>query len=107
MPRYRFQVRRGKFSNGAGVEAVLEDTEAAWKEAAAMCADLARDIVTELEAEPEWLLEATDEAGQALFKFRFVVEAFERQVGVDKSAVRKVRTPRRMGHPPAHQRVQR
>ena len=107
MPRYRFQVRRGKFSNGSSVEAALADTEAAFKEAAAMCADLARDIMTGLKAEPEWLLEATDEAGQALFKFRFVVEALERKVGVEKPAVQKVRAPRHIGAPSAHHRFQR
>jgi hypothetical protein len=84
MPRYRFQVRRGKFSNGSSVEAALENTEAAWKEAAAICADLARDIMG---AEPEWLLEVTDEAGQALFKFRFAVESLQRKVGAGEHAV--------------------
>ncbi|HMH97662.1 MAG TPA: hypothetical protein VK577_13925, partial [Bradyrhizobium sp.] len=62
MPRYRFQICRGKFSNGSSVEATLEGAEAAWKEAVAISADLARDIVS---AEPEWLLEVADEAGQA------------------------------------------
>jgi hypothetical protein len=80
MPRYRFQVRRGKFSNGSSVEATLESSGAAWKEAAGICADLARDIVS---AEPEWLLEVTDEAGEPLFKFRFAAEAFQRNVGTD------------------------
>ena len=71
MPQYRFQVRRGKFSKGSGVEATLGDSEAAWKEAAAICADLARDVIR---ADPEWLLEVTDEAGQGLFNFRFAAE---------------------------------
>jgi hypothetical protein len=107
MPRYRFWVRGGRFSNALGVEAALEDTDAAWKEAAAICADLARDIVTDLKAEPEWLLEATDEAGQGLFRFRIVAESLERKVAADRFAVRKVRAPRRVGHPSAHQRFQR
>ena len=80
MPRYRFQVRRGKFSNGCSVEATLEGAQAAWKEAVAISADLARDVMS---AEPEWLLEVADEAGQALFSFRFVAESFQRNVGAE------------------------
>ena len=83
MPRYLFQVRRGKFSNGSSVEATLESGQAAWKEATAICADLARDIVS---AEPEWLLEVADEAGQALFSFRFIAESFQRNVGAETYA---------------------
>jgi hypothetical protein len=83
MPQYRFQVRKGKFSSGLGVEASLEGNEAAWKEAAAICADLARDI----RADPEWLLEVTDEAGQGLFNFRFAAESLQPKVGTDLHAV--------------------
>jgi hypothetical protein len=71
MPRYRFQVRRGRFSSGSSVEVALDDT---WAEAAAICADLSRDIMSELKARPEWQMDVTDETGQALFKFRFVAE---------------------------------
>jgi hypothetical protein len=84
MPRYRFQVRRGKFSKGSGVEATLGDSEAAWKEAAAICADLARDVIR---ADPEWLLEVTDEAGRGLFNFRFAAESLQRKIKADKRAV--------------------
>jgi hypothetical protein len=83
MPQYRFQVRKGKFSSGLGVEASLEGNEAAWKEAVAICADLARDI----RADPEWLLEVTDEAGQGLFNFRFAAESLQPKVGTDLHAV--------------------
>ncbi len=83
MPRYLFQVRRGKFSNGSSVEATLESGQAAWKEATAICADLARDIMS---AEPEWLLEVADEAGEALFSFRFIAESFQRNVGAETYA---------------------
>jgi hypothetical protein len=83
MPRYRFQVRRGKFCNGSSVEATLEGVEAARIEAAAICADLARDI----RADPEWLLEVTDEAGQGLFNFRFAAESLQPKIGTDVHAV--------------------
>jgi hypothetical protein len=83
MPQYRFQVRKGKFSSASLVEATLEGNEAAWKEAAAICADLARDI----RADPEWLLEVTDGAGQGLFNFRFAAESVQPKVGADLDAV--------------------
>jgi len=83
MPRYRFQICRGKFSNASSVEATLEGAEAAWKEAVAISADLARDIMN---AEPEWRLEVADEAGQALFSFRFVAESVQRNVGAETYA---------------------
>ena len=49
-----------------------------------MCADLARDIMS---AEPEWLLEVTDEGGQALFKFQFAAESLVRKIGADIPAL--------------------
>jgi hypothetical protein len=84
MPQYRFQVRKGKFSSGLGVGVTLEGNEAAWKEAAAICADLARDIIR---SDPEWLLEVTDEAGRGLFNFRFAAESLQRKIKADKRAV--------------------
>jgi uncharacterized protein DUF6894 len=74
MPIYRFHVRQGKFSGAPCIEAVLEDREAAWLEAAEVCADLARDVIRGLKAEPQWLMEVTDGANAPLFKFRFVAE---------------------------------
>src|SRR4051794_21813258 len=83
MPQYRFQVHQGKFSSGC-VEVALEDAEACWKEAAAICADLARDIIIELRTEPEWLLEATDETGQTVLRLKLVAEQIERNVELDE-----------------------
>lgn len=71
---YRFHVRQGKFSGAPCIEAVLEDREAAWFEAAEVCSDLARDVIGGLKAEPQWLMEVTDDADVTLFKFRFVAE---------------------------------
>ena len=85
MPQYRFQVLQGKFSSGC-IEAALEDADACWNEAAAICADLVRDIMSELRTEPEWLLEATDEAGQTVLRFRLVAEPIERNVELDELA---------------------
>jgi hypothetical protein len=106
MPQYRFQVRQGKLFNGFCVEAAFEDREAAWNEAAALCGDLARDIMIKLRTDPEWLLEATDEAGQPVFRFRFVAESLDRKVDVHRSAARKARAPGRSVQS-THQRIQR
>ncbi len=86
MPRYKFWVRGGRLSDGSIVEVALDDAEAAWAEATAICADLSRDIISKLKTEPEWLLEATDEAGHALFKLRFVAESLEPSVEADVSS---------------------
>jgi len=74
MPLYGFRVRQGKFSSAKGIEAVLRDGDAAWQEAAQICADLARDIMSGLKAEPEWLMEVTDDMGVTLVTFRFAAE---------------------------------
>jgi hypothetical protein len=89
MPRYRFQVSRGKFSHGSNVEMALQDAEAAWDEAAALCGDLARDIMSELKTEPEWLLEASED-GQPLFRFRFASEPIGQTPAVEEPAVAKI-----------------
>jgi hypothetical protein len=89
MPRYRFQVSRGKFSHGSNVEMALQDAEAAWDEAAALCGDLARDIMSELKTEPEWLLEASED-GRPLFRFRFASEPIGRTPAVEEPAVAKI-----------------
>jgi hypothetical protein len=75
MAQYAFQVRQGKFSGGSSVVADLADREAAWKAATDMCADMARDIVSELKSEPEWLMEVADETGTPIFRFRFIAES--------------------------------
>jgi hypothetical protein len=43
-------------------------------QAALFCRDFSRDFVSDFATNPEWQLEVTDEAGKALFRFRFVAE---------------------------------
>lgn len=75
MPRYRFKIRQGERTNAPGLEVDLPHDPTARREAALLCRDYSRDIVSEFETYPEWQLEVTDEAGKALFRFRFLAEA--------------------------------
>jgi hypothetical protein len=75
MPRFSFQVLRGRFSNSPSVEATLKDNGAAWRAGADICGDLIKDIANSLTpAEPEWSAAVSDETGQMLFRFRVVAE---------------------------------
>jgi hypothetical protein len=75
MPRFSFQVQRGKFANSPTIEAILKDNADAWRAGADLCADLAREIVASLTpAEPEWRVAVVDETGNALHLFRLIAE---------------------------------
>jgi hypothetical protein len=50
------------------------DDRIAWKEATYLCRDLSRDIFGNLDANPEWKLEVTDDSGRPLFRFRILAE---------------------------------
>jgi hypothetical protein len=74
MPLYRFNIRQGEKAKSRGQQLDFADDHSAWREAALLCRDYSRDIVSEFETHPEWLLEVTDEAGKALFRFWFIAE---------------------------------
>jgi hypothetical protein len=74
MPRYHFNIRRGEKANPRGQQLDFPDDSAARREAVLLCRDFSRDIVSDFATNPEWQLEVTDEAGKALFRFRFVAE---------------------------------
>ena len=74
MPRYSFNIRQSERTNSPGLQVDFPDDRGAWREAALLCRDCGRDIVSEFETHPEWLLEVTDEAGKALFRFWFIAE---------------------------------
>jgi hypothetical protein len=74
MPLYRFNIRQGEKVNSRGQQLDFADDRSARREAALLCRDYSRDIVSEFETHPEWLLEVTDEAGKALFRFWFIAE---------------------------------
>ena len=74
MPCYHFKIRQGEKTNSPGQLLDLPDDRSAQREAALLCRDYSRDIVSEFQTNPEWLLEVTDEAGKALFRFWFLAE---------------------------------
>jgi hypothetical protein len=74
MPEYFFRVPRGKYSNGRGEVAELQDSRSACNHALTIWSDLARGIATELESEPEWQMEVVDRSGKVLIKLRASVE---------------------------------
>jgi hypothetical protein len=68
MPIFSFTIGSGVFSGA--VTSNHPDIQSAQRQALAMLADLARDIVGELETNPDWCVEVADEAG----KPRFIVK---------------------------------
>jgi uncharacterized protein DUF6894 len=76
VPRFSFQVERGKFSNSPSIESILHDHQAAWYAGAEICADLVKEIIHGLTpSEPEWRVAVNDENGKTLFRFRLIAEA--------------------------------
>jgi hypothetical protein len=76
MPRFSFQIQKGKFSEAPAVETELDGPDAAWREGLDICADLVREIVQTLSpTEPEWRVAVADEAGKPLYRFRVIGEA--------------------------------
>ena len=74
MPTFSFHVSQSKNPEGSALQEVFESREDAWQSAAALCADMARDIVTQLTPDSEWRIDVTDDIGNALFSFRLVAE---------------------------------
>ena len=74
MPDFYFKIGNGVVAAPAGpIE--LPDEAAARTEAAAVFADLARDIVADLAARPVWEVEVHNNAGRPVFRIRFLAEA--------------------------------
>jgi hypothetical protein len=76
VPRFSIHVRQGKFS-GTDTESVFDDNEAACKGAVAICADLGREIFTELKPGSDWQMDVTDESGDSVFQIRLYSWAME------------------------------
>ena len=77
MPRFLFQVQQGRIPSLPAIEDVLSDGYSARKTALAMCADLAKYIVTGLTGNSEWRLDVLDESGKAIFRLRLLAEDLE------------------------------
>jgi len=53
----------------------LPDNQAAKREAAAIFSDLARSFADDIDANPEWQIEVTDESRKLIFRLTLVAES--------------------------------
>jgi hypothetical protein len=74
MALYRFHITQDGKTTSTGEDIDLPDRDAAFKEASLLCRDLSRGVFTD--AKPDWKLEATDETGKTIFRFRVLAEVF-------------------------------
>ncbi len=77
MPSFVFHIRHGQYASDHTID--LPCADAARLEATSMCVDMLRGIITELETNPEWRIEVSDETGEPLYLFRFTAEAFKQR----------------------------
>ncbi|MDB5504126.1 MAG: hypothetical protein JWR89_4028 [Tardiphaga sp.] len=77
MPTYFFHIRQGKYASSTADGIELADVDAARQEAAMMCSDMARDIVSELDESPEWQMEVTDASGKIVYRLTLLAEVLE------------------------------
>jgi hypothetical protein len=75
MAHYTFRFRQGSRSSDVDVD--LPDDDAAWDEAAAVCSDMIRDIITRLGDSPEWRLEVANKSGTVRHLFQLTAESFD------------------------------
>jgi hypothetical protein len=75
MPIYSFEISHGQSSNA--VTSAHLNNQAAQREALAMVADLARDIVGTLETSPEWQVTVADDAGKPIFVIKISADLLE------------------------------
>jgi hypothetical protein len=77
MPTYFFHIRQGKFASAPAEGIELPDLDAARREAAMICSDIARDIVGGLDESPEWQMEVAERSGKIVFRLSVVAESLE------------------------------
>jgi hypothetical protein len=73
MPQYSFRISQGARSKPS-VVADCPDDAAARREARGMFADMARDVASDLENNPEWQMEVANESGKPIFRLRIFAE---------------------------------
>jgi hypothetical protein len=73
MPQYSFRINQGARSKPS-VAADCPDDGAARREAGGMFADMARDVASDLENNPEWQMEVANESGKPIFRLRIFGE---------------------------------
>jgi hypothetical protein len=76
MQKYSFSVRNGG-RPPPDTTSMLPNASAAEKLALAMCADLARDIVTHLTDDAGWQVSVSDESGRPFYKVSVVAESLK------------------------------
>jgi hypothetical protein len=74
MPRYSFRITRGEDVRQQDIGSDLPDNQAAKREAVAIFSDLARSFAHDIEANPAWQIEVTDEAGKPVFRLTLLAE---------------------------------
>lgn len=68
MPDFRFQISNHETSPISSGRVDLPDEAAARSEAAAMLADFARNIASDLPRSPKWQLDVLDEGQKTIFR---------------------------------------
>jgi hypothetical protein len=76
MPLYSFRIVHGQRSY-PDLTNCLASKLAAQREALTICADLARDIVRQLEPGIEWRMDVVDGSGNGFFRLKLISEAFD------------------------------
>jgi hypothetical protein len=71
MPCYHFKIRQGEKTNSPAQLLDLPDDRSAQREAALLCRDYSRDVVSDFETNPEW---CDGRSRKALFRFWFLAE---------------------------------
>jgi hypothetical protein len=74
MPNYTFRIRTGEHSE-SDVASDCPDDDAARREAMGMFADMVKDVIDDLEKQPEWRIEVADESGRLFFRLSLLAES--------------------------------
>jgi hypothetical protein len=74
MRRFSFRITRGE-NIAQNITSDLPDNQAAQKEALAIFSDLARSFAHDIDANSEWQIEVTDEAGKRIFRLTLSAES--------------------------------
>jgi hypothetical protein len=83
MPDYTIHIHQGPDMSSDIVS--LPDVDAARREAAAVFADLARDIASNLSQHPAWRIEVMEPAGEIVFKLGLLAESLPKTPKADET----------------------
>jgi hypothetical protein len=77
MPQYTFKLTQGERNANPGVTSNCSNDAAARTEAAGIFVDVARDVARDLETNPQWRMEVTDEFGKPIFRLSVHAESMD------------------------------